>query len=494
MPEVIKSFIVLFVLGNATLYFHRINLPSFITSNQLRQWQFLWVGSTSAAFLSHNYWLFVFIVFILIKLRLTGERASMLCGYICLLILLPTLGKQIPGFGGINFFFTLSFPRLLSIVILLPLFLSQRNRNLAFLRMPGDKLFAAYLLVNILITARNGELTNILRSNFYLFIDIFLPYYAASRSLSTFLDFKKISYAIFVAASICALIALFEIIRSWHLYSSINYALDITTRFGSYSFREGFLRATGPFSDSIVLGYVLTIGLGMGLSICSLLKSGKYRFLIFSLFIVGLLATASRGPWVGAIILFALFTLQSRNKTKLISRSLIASVLLLPFAFFTSAGQKIISLLPFIGESNTGSVSYRQDLFEKSLIVIQRHPVLGSNTYLDTPEMQSLIQGQGIIDIVNSYLRIALNSGFVGVSLFILFFLTLLGKLYTTQKRIPRNSPELHQYSSALIATMSSILLIIATVSSVDIVSQLYWFMAGVMSAYIYFLKQEIQK
>jgi O-antigen ligase len=232
----------------------------------------------------------------------------------------------------------------------------------------------------------------------------------------------------------------------------------------------------------------------MGLAISPFLKNNKYKFLIFSLFIIGLLATASRGPWVGAIILFALFTLQSRHKTKLISRILIASILFSPFALFTSAGQKIISLLPFIGESNTGSVTYRQDLFEKSLIVIQRHPFLGSNTYMDTPEMQSLIQGQGIIDIVNTYIRIALNSGLTGVSLFILFFLTLLGKLYVIQKKIPKNAPELHQYSSALIATMSSMLLIIATVSSVDIVSYLYWFMAGIMSAYIYFLKQETQK
>jgi O-antigen ligase len=494
MPEVIKSFIVIFALGNALFYFHRINLPNFITDNQLKQWHFLWLGSTAAAFLSHNYWLFAFIVIIIIKLRSGGEPSSKISAYICLLILLPTLSQEIPGFAGIRYFFSLSVPRLLSIFILLPLFLSQRNKDKAFLRMPGDKLFALYLLVNILITSRNGELTNILRSNFYLFTDMFLPYYAASRSLSNFIDFKKVAYAILVAVSICALIALFEVVRSWHLYSPINHTLDITQRFGAYSFREGFLRATGPFSDSIVLGYVLTIGLGMGLAISSSLKNKKYILLLLALYVVGLLATASRGPWVGAIILFLLFIIQSRNKTKLISKGILASIVFLPFALFTTAGQKIIQLLPFIGESGTGSITYRQDLFDKSLIVIQRHPFLGSNTYLETPEMLSLIQGQGIIDIVNSYIRIALNSGIIGVSLFILFFLTLLGKLYSTQKIIPRKSPELHQYSSALIAIMSSMLLIIATVSSVDIVDTLYWFMAGMLSAYIVFLKQEIQR
>jgi len=490
MPETIKALIIILTLGCVILHFHRSNLPNIISNRELKQWQFLWLASSCAAFLSNNYWLFVLVIIFIIKLNINRNKAAQFISYIWLLPLLPTLEKDIPGFSSIRFLFELSYPRLLSLMILLPLFITQSNKRLAFLRLPGDQVLAAYLLVNIILTSRNGEFTNILRSNFYLFIDIFLPYYVASRALVKFHDFKRFAFAFFTVVSILAIIALFEMFWSWHLYSSLTHSLDIHRIFSAYLFRDGLLRATGPFSSSIVLGYVLTIGLGMGLAISSSFQNKRWLLLMFILYGLALLATASRGPWVGAFLLYITFVLLSHNKAKLMYRGAVASLFLSPLLFFTSYGNKVVQLLPFIGQSHDGSIGYRQELFEKSLIVIQRYPFFGSNTYLKTPEMQSMIQGQGIIDIVNSYLRIALNSGFIGVGLFILFFFGLLFKLYHAQRKIPRNEPELHLFAIALIATMVSILTIIATVSSIDIVSQLYWCMAGIISAYLHFLKQ----
>lgn len=490
MPETIKALIIILALGSFILHLHKINLPKMMSNQELKQWQFLWVASSCAAFLSYNYWLFILITVVIIKLGLDRNKASQFTGYIWLLPLLPVLEQDIPGVGGIRFLFELSYPRLLSLTILLPLFISQSDKKLAFFRLSGDKVLALYLLVSILLTSRNGELSNILRSNFYLFIDIFLPYYVASRALVKFYDFKRFAFAFFSAVSILAALALFEIFWSWHLHSSLSYSLDIDRKFSSYLFRDGLLRATGPFSSSIVLGYVLTIGIGMGLAISSSFQNKRWLLLIFLLYIIALFATASRGPWVGAFLLCITFILLSRNKSKQIRQGAITAMIFSPLLFFTSYGNKLIQLLPFIGQSHGGSISYRQQLFEKSWIVIQRHPLLGSNTYLETPEMQSMIQGQGIIDIVNSYLRIALNSGLIGVGLFILFFTGLLFRLYRAQRNIPRSEPELHLFAIALIATMVSILIIIATVSSIDIISQLYWCMAGIISAYLHFLKQ----
>lgn len=490
MPETIKSLIVILVLGSVILHLHRRNLPSISSVREIKQWQFLWIACSSAAFLSNNYWLFILIIVATIKLRTNSNKASQFTNYIWLLPLLPVLEKDIPGIGGIRFLFELSYPRLLSLIILLPLFLSQSDKRLAFFRLPGDKILTLFLLVNIILTSRNGEITNILRSNFYLFIDIFLPYYVASRTLVRLHDFRKFAFAFFSTVSILVIIALFGLVKGWHLYASLAYSLDIPSRFSAYLFRDGLLRATGPFSSSIVLGYVLTIGLGMGLAISSSFQNKKWLLLLFLLYGLALLATASRGPWVGAVLLYLTFVLLSRNKTKLLRQGAIATAILSPLLFFTSYGHKIIQLLPFIGQSHDGTISYRQELFEKSWIVIQRHPIFGSNTYLETPEMLSLIQGQGIIDIVNSYLRIALDSGLVGAGLFMTFFLSLIFKLYHAQKKIPQSEPEIHLFAIALIATMINILFIIATVSSIDIVSQLYWIMAGVISAFIHFLKQ----
>ena len=209
--------------------------------------------------------------------------------------------------------------------------------------------------------------------------------------------------------------------------------------------------------------------------------------------VLALLATASRGPWVGAIFLYAMFILLNRNKTKMIRQALTISIVFSPALFFTSLGQKIILLLPFIGKSNEGegTVGYRQDLFNQAMIVIQRQPLLGTNTYLETAEMQSMIQGQGIIDLVNSYIQIALSKGVVGVGLFILFFSGLVLRLFLAQRKIPKNEPETHQFAIALLATLLSALVIIATVSPVDIISHFYWILAGITSSYLYFLKNK---
>lgn len=490
MPEVIKSFIVLFVLGNALLFFHRRNLATTTSIIDFRQWHFLWLAVTSAAFLSQNYWLFILLTIIILKLRDSNDIGKRYANYLWLLPLLPLLSKDIPGFGGIRFLFELNFPRLLSLVILLPIFLNQRDRSLSFFRLTGDKILALYLLVNIIINFRNGEITNILRSDFYLFTDIFLPYYAASRSLKQFVDFERVGHAMFISISLLALIGIFEAIRGWHLYSSLSYSLDIAQRFSSYLFREGFLRATGPFSSGIVLGYVLTIGLGMGLAVMTSFKNKGFFLIIIGIYTIGLISTASRGPWVGAFLMYLIFVLFNRNRGKLIKKSLFASILLAPIALFSPYGQKILSMLPFIGESGGGTISYRQELLEKSWIVIQRHPFLGSDTYLETPEMQSLIQGQGIIDIVNSYLRIGLDSGLTGMIIFILFFMSITIKLYRLRHKIERDNIAEHNYAVALVATMLAILFIIATVSSIDVVSHLYWGFAGIMTAYIHYLKR----
>lgn len=489
MPETIKALIVILALGNSLLYFHHKNLPPFISLTEAKRWQFLWIAVTCAAFLSNNYWLFIIIAIFLIKTKDTTNNASRFANYLWLLPALPLLGNDIPGFGGIRFLFELSFPRLLSLVILLPIFLSQSNRTLAFFRMPGDKLFAMFLLINVLITTRNGEITNILRSNFYIFIDLFLPYYAASRSLLKFVDFKKISYVALTFCSVLALLAVFETIRAWHLYSTLSYSLDIPLRFSSYLYRDGLLRADGPFSSGIVLGYVLTFGLGLGLAIKSDFRKNTFYLLILTIIIVGLLATASRGPWVGAALMGFVFTLLSKNKIKYFKKITLGGIIALPFIVFTTTGQKVLAMLPFIGESNSGSISYRQQLLEQSWIVIQRNPFLGSNTYLDTPEMQSLIQGQGIIDIVNSYVRIGLDSGLLGFITFVSIFVSLTLKLYKARAKSLKISIEMYNYANALIATVIAMLFIIATVSSIDIVEQLYWVMAGLMSSYLHLIK-----
>jgi O-antigen ligase len=162
--------------------------------------------------------------------------------------------------------------------------------------------------------------------------------------------------------------------------------------------------------------------------------------------------------------------------------------LALPVLALFPAGQKVLNLLPFIGQAEEFNITYRERLLENSWIVIERNFWLGSVDYLQTPEMQSLIQGQGIIDIVNTYVGVALDYGMVGLGLFCLFFaLAGLGVFKAFRKQA---EPEPRLLGRALLATLAGVLLTIFTVSSISVIPWLYWTLAGMCVAYAHVFKQ----
>jgi len=95
-----------------------------------------------------------------------------------------------------------------------------------------------------------------------------------------------------------------------------------------------------------------------------------------------------------------------------------------------------------------------------------------------------LKQGEGIIDIVNSYIGVALDTGIVGLGLFVAFFvLTLLGIFRAMRLSSDRNSEE-RLLGRTLLVTLLSILIIIFTVSSITFIPIVYWSVAGMGVAY----------
>ena len=139
----------------------------------------------------------------------------------------------------------------------------------------------------------------------------------------------------------------------------------------------------------------------------------------------GLFAPLSRGPWIGAAVMITAFIATGRDAVKRLMLLAVAAVLALPLLAIVPGGQKFLDLLPFIGTVEVENITYRQRLFDNAMIVIQRNPLFGSFDFRSTPEMQSMIQGQGIIDIVNTYINVALQVGLIGLTLFVAFFVTV---------------------------------------------------------------------
>lgn len=484
MPEHIRALIVILFLSGIVFVFARQAATQVIGNAAFIRKRNLWVAITLAAFLAHNFWIYILVASALMLFVRTQE-SNPAALFFFLLFAVPAIGVQIPGMGLINYFFALSHQRLLALIILLPVFfnLIGKQQNFSFGRSLPDKLLAAYIMLVILLYLRETTVTDTLRQGFYEFIDVFLPYYVISRSLKDIKSLREAMFCFLVAVMILALIGLFEAFRHWHLYDGLQHVLGIPGTFSGYGERAGLLRASASVG-TIPLGYLMAVGIGFYLYLQRSLQSKLIRQTGFLLLLAGLVVALSRGPWVGAIFLYIVFILTGKQVINRLGKFLVTGLVALILLSFLPTGEKIVNLIPFIGETAQENVSYRERIIENSLIVINRHPWFGSIDYRETPEMEALRQGQGIIDIVNTYIGIALEAGYVGLSLFVGFFIMIGWNIYRSfRNRLDRSSEE-YLLGRALLATLAGILFTIFTTGDGSIIPIVFWSVAGLGAAY----------
>jgi O-antigen ligase len=304
-----------------------------------------------------------------------------------------------------------------------------------------------------------------------------------SRSLRTHAELRDAATSFVVAGLVLAVIGMFEFSRHWLLYYQLDDALGIDWDYGGYLEREETLRAMATTGQSIVLGYVVATAFGLFLYARNLASGSFTAILLLGLLLGGLIAALSRGPWVGAAVMFVVYLLTTgRRASANLAKLALAAVILLPALYMTPYWDKLINYLPFIGEVDAGNVTYRQRLLEISIQIILENPLFGSSDFIYY--LEEMRQGQGIIDIVNSFLMIALRSGLVGLSLFLGFFGTIMVGIFKRMRRAPDDG-EVRQLGQALLATLVGILVMIFTVSSINAVPVVYWALAGMGLAYV---------
>ena len=494
MPEHLRALIVIVILATAVFSLASKTATQLIPARDFKRRRNLWFALTLLAFLTHSFWLYAAAASACLLLTRRREHAP-LALFLLLLFVMPSAPVQVPGLGLINYLLKLDHPRLLALVILLPAFFTLRRQPgvVRFGRLWPDRLLLAYLLLLALLYLRETTLTDSLRQSLYLLIDVFLPYYVASRGLRQIQDFRDTLLAFTLAAMILALIGLFEYTRHWLLYRALLDALNIDWGLMGYLGRGGSLRAAASTGQAIALGYVLAVAIGFYLFLQASASSRLQRWLGGLLLTAGLFASLSRGPWIGAAVMLTSFIASGRQAFKRLFLLAMAGLLALPLLMVIPGGQKLLDLLPFIGSVEKENITYRERLIDNSLIVIERNPWLGSVDYRKTPEMQSMIQGEGIIDVVNTYLGIALETGLVGLSLFTAFFATILLGLRRATRRLPRHQEEARTLGRALLATLCGILVIIFTVSSISIIPVVYWSVAGIAVAYVQWVRLQSQ-
>lgn len=444
----------------------------------------LWIGITLLAFVAHSFWIYVTGAVLLVAFAAQRET-NRLALFVALMMAVPAFSEIIPGIGGIRQIISLTHVRMLSIVLLLPAYLAIRRQPevLPFGRTAADMCLLGYVVLQLVLQVSIASFTAISRSAIYSFTDVFLPYYVASRGLRDLRAYRDTLMAMVFAVVLMAPVAVFEYVRHWLLYSAMAGAMGVNSAMGAYMTRSDSLRAVVTAEHSIVLGYLATLALGLFIFVRGSISSRTISALALSLLLATLIASGARGPWLGAAAAFVVVLLSGPDKLNRAFKAALVAVPVIAVLSFTEFGQRLFAVLPFIGTSETGSLDYRQRLFDISIPVILQSPWFGAFDYLVNPAMQELIQGDGIIDVVNTFLGVALTFGMVGLSLFCGVFMFAGWSVWAALRRTHPRS-DLNLLGRALLATLIGTLVTIVSVSSIGVIPLVYWMLAGFCVGY----------
>lgn len=482
MSEHYRALIVILVLASIVFAFAKAPATATaMTVEDFKRRRNCWYFVTLAGFLSPNFWIFVLIVSIFLFYAARREH-NVVALFFFLFLALPQISVEIPGFAGIRYITKIDYLRILILFVFLPKCIvlrrqeKRRNENFAL----ADLLFGLYLTLNVILRGQDETLTGILRLIFSALVDLFLPYYAITRSLKDLKSFRDSLMSFVIAALIVSIVAIFEISKSWLVYTSLDGSLGVDVP-SIYLQRAGLLRAIGTSGHAIVLGYVLAIAIGLYLYVQKITPYKVIWITGLLILIGGEISPLSKGPWVGVATIYIIFiALDSKRLVKLAKFLLVAPPLIMAL-LISDAGSQIIGFLPFIGTIDEGSQAYRQQLFDTSIQIIFDNPLFGSSDYL--LHMENMRQGQGIIDLVNTYLIVALNTGLIGLALYSSFFLIVLVGIFRGMQLV-RPDSEYFTLGQSLFATLVGILVIIATCSPIFHVPLLLVAVAGMGRSY----------
>lgn len=493
MPTEIRALIVILLVSACVFLFAKRPTASLIASDDFERRRNVWLAVTSIVFLAHNFWLYIVLAGMVLLLAIKKE-SNKVGFYFFLLFAVPAIQEAIPGLGIINHFFYIDYLRLLSLAILLPagLELYRNTETVRFGKTTPDKLLALFVVHTLFLAFLAGTLTNTMRTVFLLFIDIVLPYFVVSRSLKNVADFRDALMSFVLAAMLMAALAAVEAAKGWLLYASLSDTLGVI--WSTVPLERGdSLRAQVTTGQPIPLGYAMAVALGFYFYLQRFVPNLVQRALGMALLLIGLIAPLSRGPWVGAAVIVMVFiAIGPKPAIQLLKVGLIVAVIG-GLTMATPMGEKLIDLLPFVGSEDGETVTYRQQLLEFFVPIVLDNPIFGASDYLYSPAVEGLRQGQGIIDLVNTYLIVALYGGMPGLGLFSAFFIIIGLGIYSTMRRIADKKDERYLLGQALLASLIGILFIIFTVSNISIIPYVYWCVAGLGQAYWLMVLQSSQ-
>jgi len=276
-------------------------------------------------------------------------------------------------------------------------------------------LLACALLLGL---AKGTSATNFLRVTLQIALLVGLPYLLLSRGAAVQAPARLILPLLF-AATIVAAVTVFEWQRHWLLYDALENRYGLGTTLSSYvRERGGYLRAKATFLDSTSLSLFLAIATISLFAMRDVFKRRSLFYMMAAILIAGQLFTFARIGLV-ATLAGAVGLLFYQRRFGLLATAAVAAPLAWGALSLVAHYSSTLSAALGLSADAAFSVDYRSQLATRMIHEISQNPLLGLTQAEIRVRLADMRQGEGIIDLVNTPLAVALQSGLIG---FLMFF------------------------------------------------------------------------
>jgi hypothetical protein len=293
----------------------------------------------------------------------------------------------------------------------------------------ADIYMLAFLLIFCLCLSLRAPATEVLRNFVSYALPYGLTYYVLSR---TRIEKPELVLRIFVyAAAAAGALCFFESMRYWPVYSGLAPLKGVWTMVDTPDImliRGGLFRAYGPFSHPLTASAVLGMA---GVALAGLIRIRRVTPPMLALSaatFLGLFATVSRTGIVTLVV--GLMTVQLLRKRY-------AAVM-----GVTVLGLIVIFGAPILSSQDAqNNGAYRLALLTGIPKALGFKLLFGYREAVQMHILDAFVQGQGIVDLVNVYLSIAVQGGVVSLIPYVFF----LGASFTQYRALRRSGPDLEQ-------------------------------------------------
>jgi len=414
---------------------------------------------TFAVFCSPNLWVAHVAAFLFVPL-LARRRELIAPFYLVGLIVLPSLGQPLSAGGTYLLLLTLNHSLGLGALATL---MAQRHPPMK--RSPAAFApFIAILLLLAIAYGRDTSATNLARVLLELVFEFGLPFFIVARAVRTPEDFRFAIAGLAAGTVILSVMAVYEAFRAWPLYyiARDHYGVDWGAGAG-VKIRGGFMRSAGPYPEPTSFAFNLCIGILAILAGRMLWKGPSARWMLYGLSGAAILATQTRGAWIGltvGILVYYVTIGKAGRAAKAAGAIAVAGAALLALA---TVNPTVANWTGMTAEGQ-GTIDYREQLFNRGIDEIRERPLWGASREEVVRQMRDMVQGEGHVDFVNTYIFIGLLSGLIGLSIFVLAAMTQGAMAWTTRERW-RRLPGLRPASGFGLAALVAILSMLTVTS-----------------------------